>query len=100
MKKTLVVDNGKTQYFLDGAKKIVIKVYDGCKYEKGSEKIAEVEYEIVGFGIYNGADFSEEEYADILNNEMEDKYDEYLRLWLRNDETATFRNSNVDMFLR
>lgn len=100
MTKTLVTDNGKTTWFTDGIKKVVVKVYDGCKYNPDSKKIAEIEYEITGFGIYNGSDIDADEYDDIVNNDMVDEYDEYLKIWMSDDDTATFRNSNVEMFLR
>lgn len=101
MKNTLVVDNGKTTYFLDGMKKVIVKVYDGCKYDPESKVTATVEYEIEGYGIYNGLDFSEENYQDIVNNDMVDEYDEYLMLRFWHDEdSATFRNSHVDMFMK
>ena len=90
---------GKNTY---GTAKIVIKSYDGCKYDGDSKKVSETEYNIVRWGIFNLADFNESDRADILNNGMVDEYDEYLKIWTKDDadgaETATFRNSHVDMF--
>lgn len=100
MKKTLVTDNGKTTWFMDGVKTVIVKLYNKSKYEANSKKVAEVEYEIVGFGIYNGSDIDSDEYDDIVNNDMVDEYDEYLRLWLSHNDSATFRNSHVSMFLK
>ena len=82
--------------------KVKIKVYDGCKYEASSEKIGETEYDIVRWGIFNLADFSEEDQADIIGNDMIDEFDEYLRIWESDNGKeavcSTFRNSHVDMF--
>lgn len=100
MKNTLVVDNGKTTWFMDGAKTVIVKLYDKSKYEADSKKVTEVECKICGFGIYNGSDIDTDEYEDIVNNDMVDEYDEYLRLWINHNESMTFRNSNVDMFLK
>lgn len=100
MKNTLV--ENKTTWFLDGKKTVVVKIYDRCKYDAESKKIAEVEYEIDGYAIYNGEDYSEEDYQDIVNNDMVDEYDEYLTLWTGGHRAgrSTFRNSHVDMFLK
>lgn len=101
MKNTLVEDNGKTTWFLDGRKTVIVKVYDGCKYDPESKKIAEVEYEISGFGLYNGSDFSNEAYKEMEDEDMIDEYDEYLKLWFGHRiDSATFRNSHVDMFMK
>ena len=34
--------------------KVKVKVYDGVKYNKGSKKVAEVEYQIEGFEVVTG----------------------------------------------
>lgn len=82
--------------------KVLVKVYDGCKYDTASKKIGEVEYDITRWGIFNLKDFNEDDRADIINNDMLDENDEYLRLWTKDDqwesEPTTFRNSHVDMF--
>lgn len=82
--------------------KVLVKVYDGCKYDAASKKIGEVEYDIIRWGIFNLKDFNEDDRADIINNDMLDENDEYLRLWTKDDqwesEPTTFRNSHVDMF--
>ena len=100
MTKTLV--ENKTTWFLDGKKAVIVRVYDGCKYDAKSKVIAETEYEINGYAVYNGSDFSEEDYADILNNDMVDEYDEYLALWTNGYrvDRSTYRNSHVDMFMK
>ena len=65
---------------------VEVKIYDGCKYEASSKKIAEVEYEIKGFEIVNGKDLDGS--WDCI-----DDYDEYLVLKLADGQEATFRNS-------
>ena len=77
--------------------KVLVKIYDRCKYEKGSKKIAEVEYEIVDFEIVSG------QVADLISGLAEDEldeYSEYLVLKFEDGDTATFRNSHVDLFRR
>ena len=76
--------------------KVIVKVYNGSKYEESSEKIAEIKYDIAGFEIIHSAD--DEEILRNYSEEELDPNDEYLRLNLENGETATFRNSRVDMF--
>ena len=78
--------------------KVTIKVYDRCKYEAEAQKIGETEYNIIRWGIFNLADFNEADREDIINNDLIDEYDEYLRIWESDDESSTFRNSHVDMF--
>lgn len=72
-----------------------IKVYDRCKYDAESVKVAEVEYKnIIGYKVETI------EAAEILAAGFDevDEYNEYLTLTFENGETATFRNSHVDMF--
>lgn len=91
---------GKNNYESPAAK-VMIKVYDGCKYDAQSKKVAETEYEIVRWGIFNLADFNHDDKMDIINNDMIDEHDEYLRIWTKAEwesESVTYRNSHVDMF--
>lgn len=77
--------------------KVNVKLYDGCRYDINSEKIAEMEYDIEYFDIIHA-----ENDPDIEKNYAEDErdpYDEYLVLHLENGETATFRNNRVDLFV-
>ena len=82
--------------------KVLVKVYDGSKYDAASKVIGETEYDITRWGIFNLTDFNEDDRADIINNDMLDENDEYLRLWTKDDQweadPATYRNSHVDMF--
>jgi hypothetical protein len=94
--KTLKTDCGT--WFL-GKKKVRLVIYDKCKYDPSSKEIKEVKYEIEGFGVYNSVDFDPDEFKQIVNQGMMDDYDEYLKLWFGDDESATFRNSYVDLFL-
>ena len=72
--------------------KVIVKVYNGSKYSAASQVIDRITYDIDNFSVMNKADFE-----DIEVNEL-DPHDEYLRLQLTNGNTATFRNSFVDMF--
>lgn len=75
--------------------RVIVKVYDLAKYDAHSTKIAQVEYDIEGFKVVSGGAEAEE----IENSgDIVDEYHEYLVLDLGNGETATFRNSHVDMF--
>lgn len=86
-----------------GRANVKIKVYDRCKYDAESQKLTEIEYKIVRWGIFNLKDFDHDEKMDIINNDMLDEHDEYLRIWTADDgygsEHSTFRNSHVDMFI-
>ena len=76
--------------------KVIVKVYDGVKYDIKSEVTNRAEYNIEGYKVVSGgaeAEKIESEYGNDL-----DEFHEYLVLDLGNGETATFRNSHVDMF--
>ena len=76
--------------------KVIVKVYSGVKYDITSEVTNRVEYEIAGFKVVSGGKEAEEIESQ-YGNDL-DEYHEYLVLDLGNGETATFRNSHVDMF--
>ena len=73
--------------------KVELRIYEAIKYES-TEEMARVQYEITGFEVVNG------KAAGIENTDGTciDEYDEYLILNLADGNTATFRNSHVDMF--
>ena len=76
---------------------VKVKVYNGVKYDRNSEKVAEVEYSnIKGYEVVTG------EKATLIGNETDensrDEYNEYLVIHLEKGETATFCNSHVDLF--
>ena len=76
--------------------KVIVKVWNGSKYEAVSEVCERLTYNIKDFEIIHKADDADIE-ANFTPEEL-DPYDEYLRLYLEDGNTATFRNSRVDMF--
>lgn len=74
---------------------VKVKVYDDVKYNPKSEKVAEVEYlNIRGMEVKTIED--DEIFAEGFDET--DEYKEYCIITLENGETATFRNSHVDVF--
>lgn len=76
---------------------VKVKLYNGAKYDRNSEKVAEVEYNnIKGYEVVTG------EIATKIGLETDknsrDEYNEYLIITLENGEKSTFCNSHVDMF--
>lgn len=76
---------------------VKVKIYNGVKYNKDSEKVAEVEYKnIQGFEVVFG------ERATKIGLETDensrDEFNEYLVITLEDGETSTFCNSHVDLF--
>lgn len=74
--------------------KVLVEVYDSCKYERDSKKAGEARYDIEKFEVKQISD--EEIYS--MGFDDVDPYGEYLILTLAGGETATFRNSLCDMF--
>lgn len=74
--------------------KVKVKVYDGVKYWDGTEKVAEVEYDIKDYEV---KEISDEEIA-AMGFDTVDEFGEYLILTFENGETSTFCNSHVDLF--
>ena len=73
---------------------VKIKLYDLPKYDTESKVVAEVEYKNIAK--YEVKIISDEEM--LATYDMVDDYKEYLILTLADGDTATFRNSYVDMF--
>ena len=73
--------------------KVKIEVYDGIKYKDSSKVIATCYYDIARYEV---RDIPEDEILETFDET--DECDEYLILTLADGETATFRNSHVDMF--
>ena len=79
-------------------------VYEGCKYTAKTAEDLGKEIEVIyggisGWDIIEGGKEAEEIEADTDADGI-DEFHEYLVLHLLSGETATFRNSHVDMFLR
>lgn len=74
--------------------KVKVKVYNHCKYDRKSKKVAEAYYDIESFEVLNG---NQIDVASFGNDK--DDFDEYLVLHLSDGETSTFRNSYVDLFI-
>lgn len=77
---------------------VKLKVYNECKYNENSEKIAEVEYmNIKGFEVVTGERATE--ISNKTDEDGRDDFNEYLIIEFENGETSTFGNSRVDMFI-
>lgn len=88
-----------TNLFLN-SKRVLVNVYDECKYtasEKTFENSKEITFDFcTGFEVVSGKDAKEiEEHTD---GSCIDDYHEYLVLFFEDGNTATFRNSYVDLF--
>ena len=76
---------------------VELEVYNKCKYMMDEDaEIRRVKFEISSWEIVDGQDA--EEIEAHTDGSCIDDYHEYLVLHLTNGETATFRNSYVDMF--
>lgn len=78
---------------------VEVEVYGECKYlasEETFENAKRVRYTIESWDIVSGDDAKEIE--ELTDESGIDDTHEYLVLHLANGETATFRNSYVDMF--
>lgn len=74
---------------------IKAKIYDGCKYNETSKKIAEHIYKDVW--LFEVKKISAEEIYNMGFDET-DEYNEYAIITFTDGTTATFRNSRVDFF--
>lgn len=76
---------------------VKVKIYNGVKYNKDSEKVAEVEYKnIQGFEVVFGERATQIGFETDENSR--DEFNEYLVITLEDGETSTFCNSHVDLF--
>ena len=76
---------------------VKVKIYNGVKYNKDSEKVAEVEYKnIQSFEVVFGERATEIGLGTDENSR--DEFNEYLVITLEDGETSTFCNSHVDLF--
>lgn len=74
--------------------KILVKVYDGSKYDATSEKVAETLYnDVVSLDVKS---ISDDEILKVFDDV--DEYGEYAILTFADGTTSTFRNSHVDIF--
>ena len=78
----------------DRLMKVKLKVYDGVKYWDGTQKVAEVNYDIQGYEVKQIPD----EEIVAMGFDTVDEFEEYLILTLKSGETSTFCNSHVDLF--
>ena len=86
---------GKTICFMDCTATVDVELYDKYKYDADAAIENAVTYTgVVKYGVFNAADFA----PGHLSGIDPDENDEYLKIWLSDDTTATFRNSHVDMF--
>ena len=72
-----------------------VKFYSGCKYDKTSKRIAEHIYnDVMKLEIKVMTD------EEIFSNGFDetDEYNEYAIITFADGETATFRNSHIDIF--
>lgn len=73
---------------------ILVKVYDGSKYDATSEKVAETRYnDVVSLEVKS---ISDDEILKVFDDV--DEYGEYAILTFADGTTSTFRNSHVDIF--
>ena len=77
--------------------KVLVKIYDGVKYFRGSEKVTEHTYTDVESWKVVGGREAEEVEKEFIGNDL-DEFQEYLILSFADGTTATFRNSHIDLF--
>lgn len=77
--------------------KVSVKIYDGIKYFRGSEKVSECIYTDVESWKIVGGKEAEEVEKEFIGNDL-DELQEYLILSFTDGTTSTFRNSHTDLF--
>ena len=75
--------------------KVIIMVYDKCKYENDSKGIMIRNQEITHFTVRY---IPKDEILKETSSDGVDPYNEYLILYCSNGETSTYRNSFTDIF--
>lgn len=78
--------------------KVKVIIYDRMKYDKGSNKITEMYYNVKGYSSICGGTAAKKIEAETDGNSIDD-FHAYLVLELDNGETCTFRESYVHMFV-
>lgn len=79
--------------------KAKLKVYPECKYQYLGDAIEELFLDgVSGFEVITGAEGKEIGAEMVCNVGAEDPFNDYLRIYFDNGETATYRNSFVDLF--
>ena len=73
---------------------VLVKVYDGDKYDPMSKKVSETRYNDVAS--LDVKDISDGEILKVFDEV--DEYGEYVILTFADGTTSTFRNSHVDIF--
>ena len=73
---------------------VLVKVYDGDKYDPMSKKVLETRYNDVAS--LDVKDISDGEILKVFDEV--DEYGEYVILTFADGTTSTFRNSHVDIF--
>ena len=80
--------------------KVRLYLYEGLKYTADLEEGTELIFDgIKAWSLIEGGEEAAEIEADADSSSI-DEHHEYLVLHLLDGQTATFRNSHVDMFLR
>ena len=73
---------------------VLIKVYDGCKYDVTSKKVAETRYnDVVSLDVKH---INDDEILKVFDDV--DEYGEYAILTFADGTTSTFSNSHVAIF--
>lgn len=79
--------------------KAKLKIYPESKYQYVSDVVEEQLLDgVSGFDIITGKEGREIGTEMVCNVGAEDPFNEYLRIYFENGETATYRNSFVDLF--
>ena len=77
---------------------VKIKIYDKCKYNRESKKVAEVEYKnIESYEIVSGE--NAKRIGETTDANSRDDFNEYLIITFEDGTASTFRNSYVVMFI-